>query len=165
MDRSITEKYSIVKSRAQGIKLPRVWFEWFLDLINAGWHRQYTFLGETYTFSSLSEFVEHKDGLDADPIAVYLATDSGIKYGAFEPYASQLMKVFHKEGFKPVIPVATPGMTEIEQLDRLESALSTSQIMNIRRRCNSFTQYLEELQAELMASNEAIEQLRLGFKK
>jgi len=54
--------------------------------------------------------------------------------------------------------------TEIEKLDRLENALSTSQIMNIRRRCQTFVEYLKELETELTASNEAIEQLRLGFK-
>ena len=54
--------------------------------------------------------------------------------------------------------------TEIEKLDRLENALSTSQIMNIRRRCQTFGEYLKELETELKASNEAIEQLRLGFK-
>ena len=55
--------------------------------------------------------------------------------------------------------------TEIEQLDRLESALSTSQIMTIRRRCQTFCEYLKELETELKASNEAIEQLRIAFKK
>jgi uncharacterized protein YciW len=55
--------------------------------------------------------------------------------------------------------------TEIERLDRLESALSTSQIMNIRRRCQTFGEYLKELETELKASNEAIEQLRIAFKK
>ena len=103
MDKSIPEKFSVVKSRAQSIKLSRVWFEWFIDLINAGWHKQYTFLGETYTFSSLSEFVEHKDGLEADPIAMYLAVEACSKNSEFNPFASQLMKIFHEEGFDPVV--------------------------------------------------------------
>ncbi|MGA0198098.1 MAG: hypothetical protein ACO3NK_03085 [Prochlorotrichaceae cyanobacterium] len=103
MDRSITEKYAIVRTEAKSITLSRVWFEMFLDLINAGWHRQYVFLGETHTFSSLSEFIEHKDGLEADPIALYLAVEACSKNSNFLPYSKQLLELFHKEGFNPIV--------------------------------------------------------------
>jgi hypothetical protein len=103
MDRSITEKYAIVRTEAKSITLSRVWFEMFLDLINAGWHRQYTFLGETHTFASLSEFIEHKDGLEADPIALYLAVEACSKNSNFLPYSKQLLELFHKEGFNPIV--------------------------------------------------------------
>ena len=106
--KSITEKYAIVRTEARSITLSRVWFEMFLDLINAGWHRQYTFLGETHTFSSLSEFIEHKDGLESDPIALYLAVEACSKNSGFAPYASDLMAVFESEGFNPVLDTAKP---------------------------------------------------------
>ena len=101
--KSITQKFSIVREKAQSIKLSVNWFKWFLDLVEEGWHRKYTFLGDTFTFSSLSEFIEHKDGLEADPIALYLAVEACSKNSNFLPYSKQLLELFHKEGFVPVI--------------------------------------------------------------
>ena len=133
MDKSITEKFSVVKSRAQSIKLSRVWFEWFLDLINAGWHRQYTFLGETHTFASLSEFVEHKDGLESDPIALYLAVEACSKNSNFLPYSKQLLELFHKEGFDPVIE-KTPKVNNLgdNQHPKAQSEKRKSDVLQFR---------------------------------
>jgi hypothetical protein len=113
MDNSINETFMYVRAYADGVNLSVEWFKGFCELIQSGWHRHYEWLGETYNFDSLKDFIGHEDGLKTDPLAIYLTVESCSKNSKFDPYAKELLDLFTQENFNPVPesiePINKPG--------------------------------------------------------
>lgn len=154
---SIGETFMYVRDYADGVNLSIKWFKGFCDLIESGWTKQYEWLGETYKFESLKQFIEHQRGLKADSTAIFLATEACSKNSKFDPYAKQLLDLFDQENFSPVIekakanPIADHGaIGRGRKLDRVDNINSinkggTSQEYLARRLARDFPGVLDKV--------------------
>jgi hypothetical protein len=105
-------RYSI---KAVVHRLHKLWFDVFVDLIDSNAHKSYEFLGDTYTFRDLEEFIRSEDGLDADPRSLYTAI--------------QFVKIFAEEGVININPVSINRL--LIRFNECGLNLNSNQIPNV----------------------------------
>lgn len=90
------------RSSASSAILDNRWFQEFIDLYDGGFHKGYEFVGLSYEFSTLEEFIRHKAGLDANPVNLYqlVATAAALNK---PPESRKVLKIFDENGIDKLL--------------------------------------------------------------
>lgn len=80
-----------------------LWFQNFINTIDSGWYKSYEFLGDTYTFENLEDFIRSEDALNTNPNTLYNFILACAAYPKTANAAKQLLLKFDECKFSPQV--------------------------------------------------------------